>query len=80
MFKELTRRFWLPTPRKIRKLGYAILAGCTLISSGGLFMMEQLQAIFTQFELKIIIGIVMILGFISKVITSLFVEEEKQNE
>lgn len=77
--KQLMNRFWLPTPKKMRKLGYSILAGCTLLAGGGLVLMDEMQEIFSPTEMKIIIGSVMALGFLAKVTTSFFTEDQDEN-
>lgn len=76
--KQLLNQFWLPTPKKMRKIGYSILATCTMLGTGGLIAMDDLQEIFSPGEMKWIIGIVFILGAIGKAITSFFTEDESE--
>jgi hypothetical protein len=75
--KKLFARFWHPTPVKMRKIGYSILSACLLVAGGGLVVMDDMQEIFSPLEMKIIIGALMAGGFIGKIITSFYTEEEK---
>jgi hypothetical protein len=73
--KNLLDRFWKPTPKKMRKIGYSILAGCTMLSITGTIAIDELMKVFTPIEIKIIIGLPMAIGFIGKVITSFYTEQ-----
>lgn len=75
--KKLTRRFYSPTPAKWRKIGDSILYGCGAIGASGLIGFDELKDIFSPKELKIIIGGILILGFVGKFITNFFKEETK---
>lgn len=76
--KQLINRFWLPTPKKMRKLGYAILAGCTMLSITGTIAIDELMKVFSPVEIKIMIGLPMVLGFVGKIITSFFTEGDRK--
>jgi hypothetical protein len=65
-----------PTPAKWRKIGDSILYSCGAIGAGGLFGFDQLKSVFSTTELKVIIGLVLILGFAGKFITNFFKEEK----
>lgn len=73
--KASIKNYYKPTPKKWRKLGDAILYGCGSIGATGLITFDQLKEIFAAHELKIIIGAVLILGFIGKFLTNFFHEE-----
>ena len=75
--KKIKNHYWEHTDIKMRKFGDAILASSVFITSGGLLAFEQLNQIFTDKELKIIIGSAFILGVIGKFLTNLFKENEK---
>lgn len=64
------------TPAKWRKIGDSILYSCGAIGAGGLFGFDELKSIFSATELKIIIGVILILGFAGKFITNFFKEEK----
>lgn len=69
--------YYKPTPKKWRKIGDAILAVGVFVTSGGLLAFDTLSQIFTPKELKVIIGIALILGVLGKFITNLFKEDEQ---
>lgn len=81
MFKKnkKTGRYYSPTPAKWRKIGDSILYSCGAIGAGGLIGFDELKGIFSPNELKIIIGGVLILGFVGKFITNFFKEETKES-
>jgi len=70
------KHFYQPTPKKWRKIGDAILATGIFIASGGLLAFDTLEKIFTAHELKVIIGISLILGATGKFLTNFFKEDE----
>lgn len=71
----MIKNYYKPTPKKWRQLGDAILAVGVFVTSGGLLAFEQLSKIFDQKELKIIIGVSLILGVVGKFLTNLFKED-----
>lgn len=75
--KNLIKNYYKPTPKKWRKLGDASLASATLLCSGELMAFDQLKEIFSNSELKMIIGITMLIGVIGKFITNFFTEDTK---
>jgi len=77
--KKTVSRYYSPTPAKWRKIGDSILYGCGAIGASGLIGFDELKDIFSPKELKIIIGGILILGFVGKFITNFFKEETKQS-
>ncbi len=72
------KNFYKPTPVRLRKLGDAILATSTFITGGGMLAFDQIKDVFGEHNLKIVLGTSFILGVVSKFITNLFKENEKQ--
>lgn len=77
--KKTASRYYSPTPAKWRKIGDSILYGCGAIGVSGLIGFDELKDIFSPKELKIIIGGILILGFVGKFITNFFKEETKND-
>lgn len=73
--KVSIKNYYQPTPKFWRKLGDAILYGCGSIGATGLIAFDQLKELFSEHELKIIIGSTLILGFIGKFLTNFFKQE-----
>lgn len=71
------KNYYKPTPKKWRKIGDAILYGCGAMGASGLIAFDQLKDVFSQRELKVIIGGVLIIGFVGKFLTNFFKEDEK---
>ncbi|HRB54022.1 MAG TPA: hypothetical protein PLD87_10130 [Bacteroidia bacterium] len=69
------KNYYHPTPKFFRKLGDAILYGCGSIGATGLIAFDELKELFAAHELKIIIGAVLILGFLGKFLTNFFKDE-----
>ena len=69
------KHYWKPTPKKWRKIGDSILFGCGTLGASGLFAFTELKETFGEKELKIIIGIVLALGFIGKFLSNFFKDE-----
>ena len=67
--------YYHPTPKFWRKLGDAILDGCGSIGATRLFAFDELKSLFSENELKVIIGVVLILGFAGKFLTNFFKED-----
>ena len=77
--KKTASRYYSPTPVKWRKIGDSILYGCGAIGASGLIGFDELKNIFSPKELKILIGVILILGFAGKFITNFFKDETKQS-
>ena len=73
----MMKNYYKPTPAKWRKIGDSILYVCGAIGATGLIRFDELKDIFSPKELKIIIGAILILGFVGKFITNFFKEESK---
>ena len=73
---KLMKNYYAPTPKKWRRIGDAILAVGTAVTAGGLIAFDQLKEIYTDKELKIIIGIAFALGVIGKFLTNFFKEDD----
>ena len=69
------KHYYHPTPKFWRKLGDAILYGCGSIGATGLIAFDELKELFAEHELKVIIGAVLILGFVGKFLTNFFKED-----
>jgi len=72
------KNFYTPTSKKWRRIGDAILAVGTMVTAGGLLGFDQLQEIFTDKEIKIIIGIAFVLGVTGKFLTNFFNEDSQE--
>lgn len=79
MQKKIKEYYTKPTDKKWRKIGDALLACAALIGGGGLIAFDELRLIFTDLELKIIIGIVLLTGIVGKFLTNFF-GEKKQHD
>ena len=75
----MMKNYYKPTPKKWRKIGDSLLYGCGAIGATGLLAFDQLEKVFSAKELKVIIGTILILGFIGKFLTNFF-KDEKQAE
>lgn len=75
--KKLIKNYYKPTPKKWRKIGDALLASATLVCGGGLLEFDKLKEVFSDHELKLIIGISFIIGVVGKFLTNLFTKETK---
>lgn len=69
------KNYYHPTPKFFRKLGDAILYSCGSVGAGGLIAFEELKEIFAEQELKIVIGSVLVLGFVGKFLSNFFKDE-----
>lgn len=74
------KNYYLPTPKKWRKIGDAILAVGVFVTSGGLLAFDTLSQIFTPKELKVIIGAAFALGVLGKFLTNFFKEDGNTNK
>lgn len=76
----MLKNYYQPTPAKWRKIGDSLLYACGAIGATGLFAFDELKQIFSETELKWIIGVALVVGFISKFITNFFKEDAKPTE
>lgn len=76
---KVFRQYYLPTPAKWRRVGDALLASAAVVGGGGLIAFDQLKEIFTDHELKLIIGGVLILGIAGKFLTNFFGPEKPKD-
>jgi hypothetical protein len=74
----MIKNYYKPTPAKWRKIGDSILYGFGAIGATGLIGFDELKNIFSPKELKIIIGAILILGFVGKFITNFFKESKDE--
>lgn len=72
------KNYYAPTPKKWRRIGDALLYSCGAIGAAGLFAFDDLKEIFTDNELKWIIGSVLVIGFIAKFLTNFFKDENAE--
>lgn len=79
MQKKIKEYYTKPTDKKWRKIGDALLACAALIGGGGLIAFDELRLVFTDLELKIIIGIVIVIGIAGKFLTNFFVEKKQHD-
>lgn len=78
--KNFTKNYYeKPTKKVWRKIGDSLLACAALIGGGGLIAFDELKEIFSSYELKVIIGIVIIIGIAGKFMTNYFKENGKDN-
>lgn len=68
--------YYKPTPKKWRKIGDALLAITTFLTSGGLIAFDQFKEVYTPKEIRIAIFICLILGVVSKFLTNFFKVDE----
>ena len=73
--KELIERFKRPTPWKMRKIGYALLATFSFLAIGGIAPIDFLEKLFTVTELRWFALVCIILGGSGKFITSFYTEQ-----
>lgn len=74
----LNKYYAKPTHKKWRKIGDSLLYGCGAIGASGLFAFDEIKQIFDEHELKIIIGFVLVSGFLGKFISNFFKEEKEE--
>jgi hypothetical protein len=77
--KEMIKHYWMPTPKKWRRLGDGLLAGSTVLAVGGLWQFDNLKELFTSTELKGLIITSIVLGVIGKFLTNFFKEDTTEN-
>jgi hypothetical protein len=71
----MIKNYYKPVPKKWRKVGDSLLACAALIGGGGLIAFDQLKQIFSDHELKLIIGFTIIIGIAGKFLTNFFTDE-----
>lgn len=74
------KNYYKPTPIKIRKLGDALLACAGLIGGGGILAYDSLKELYTPKELKLMIGIALVVGIAGKFLSNFFTEDSKKDE
>lgn len=70
------KHYYKPTPVKWRKLGDALLACAGLVGGGGILAYEQLKDLYTPHQLKIMIGVSLVVGIAGKFLTNFFTDEQ----
>lgn len=73
---KLIKNYWKPTSIKMRKIGDSLLAVAALFGGGGLIAFDQLKEVYSEHELKILIGSAIVLGIIGKFLTNFFTESK----
>ena len=73
---KLIKNYWKPTSVKMRKIGDSLLACAALFGGGGLITFDLLKETFSEHELKVMIGVSIIIGVIGKFLTNFFTEKE----
>ena len=69
---KLFKNYYHPTPKRWKKIGDALLAVAAALGGGGLIAFDKLEQIFTDHELKVIIGIILVTGIVGKFLTNFF--------
>ncbi len=70
--------YWHPTPKRMRMFGDALLACGSMVAGGTLIEFDQLKEIFSENELKWIVGVSLILGVVGKFFSNFFKADENQ--
>jgi hypothetical protein len=73
---KLMKNYYNPTPVKWRRIGDSLLACAAVVGGGGLIAFDELKEIFEAHELKIIIGVTLIIGIAGKFLTNFFKDED----
>jgi hypothetical protein len=73
---NLMKNYKKPTPWTWRKVGDSLLAVASLFGAGGLIAFDQLKQIYTDHELKVMIGSALLVGIIGKFLTNFFTDEK----
>jgi H+/Cl- antiporter ClcA len=74
------KNYYKPTPMRWRKLGDALLACAGLLGGGGILAYDQLKDLYTPKELKMFIGIALVVGIAGKFLTNFFTDDIKKDE
>tara|TARA_R110000868_G_scaffold8307_7_gene43435 strand:+ start:916 stop:1164 length:249 start_codon:yes stop_codon:yes gene_type:complete len=74
------KHYWEPTPKKLRKIGDAILACAGVVGGGGILAYDQLKDLYTSKELKMLIGIALVAGIAGKFLTNFFTDDIKKEK
>jgi len=70
------KNYYKPTPAKWRKIGDSLLAVAALFGGGGLIAFDQLKQVYSEHELKVMIGSTIVLGIVGKFLTNFFTDEK----
>lgn len=70
------KNYYKPTPIKWRKIGDSLLAVAALFGGGGLIAFDQLKQVYSEHELKVMIGSAIVLGVVGKFLTNFFTDEK----
>jgi hypothetical protein len=70
------KHYYKPTPVKWRKLGDSLLACAALVGGGGLIEYDKLKELYTPEQLKITIGVTLVVGILGKFLTNFFSDEK----
>lgn len=74
------KNYYKPTPKKWRKLGDALLACAGVVGGGGILAYDQLKELYTPKELKLMIGIALVVGIAGKFLSNFFTDDLKKDE
>lgn len=72
------KNYYKPTPTKWRKIGDSLLAVAALFGGGGLIAFDQLKEVYSEHELKVMIGSAIVLGVVGKFLTNFFTNEKSK--
>lgn len=77
---KLMCTYWMPTPKRWRRIGDSLLAVASVLAIGGLWQFDNLKDIFTTSEIKIMIVTSIAFGVIGKFLTNFFKEDTSEKE
>jgi flagellar motor component MotA len=72
------KNYYKPTPKKWRKLGDALLACAGVVGGGGILAYDSLKELYTPKELKLMIGIALVVGIAGKFLSNFFTDEKPE--
>lgn len=72
------KNYYKPTPTKWRKIGDSLLAVAALFGGGGLIAFDQLKEVYSEHELKVMIGSAIVVGVVGKFLTNFFTNEKSK--
>ena len=72
------KNYYKPTPTKWRKIGDSLLAVAALFGGGGLIAFDQLKEVYSEHELKVMIGSAIVVGVVGKFLTNFFTDEKSK--
>lgn len=76
--KELLKKYWAPTPKRLRQIGDGLLAAGALVAAGGMWGYDTLRNVFTPTEIRYIIAGATLISVVGKFLTNCFKEEDKK--